>query len=392
MIMSDLLAKSALKALERLHSGALHVYLPNGSHYAFGDGAPIAHWDIHDMRVFSCLGWRGEVGLGESYALGWWDTPDLEALATVALLNHDVFSTKFGGAALQRLLFMASDRFLRANSRRGARNNIHAHYDISNAFYSRWLDETMSYSAALFLNDNETLSQAQINKYDRLLGAVDRGGNRVLEIGCGWGGFAERALDRTDCKLTGVTISTEQHKYTRDRVMSAGYDTRADIRLQDYRDIDGQFDAIVSIEMIEAVGLQYWPTYFATIKNRLAQGGRAALQAIIVEDDIFDHYRKSTDFIRRYTFPGGMLISPSQIKRQAEKAGLVADNFYRFGRDYARTLRLWRDRFQTARPEFEEMGMKREFLRGWAYYLDTCAAAFEVGARTNVVHFELHHA
>ncbi len=392
MIVSDLFAKSTFDALDQIQTGALNVYLPDGSYRSFGSGSLVAHWDVRDMRVFSSLGMRGEVGLGEAYALGWWETPDLEALATVALNNHELFTNRLGGAAFQRFLFNASDRFLRANSKRGSRRNIHAHYDISNVFYGRWLDETMSYSSALFESDGQTLSDAQNTKYDRLLRAAGAEQGDILEIGCGWGGFAERALEKTDCNLTGVTISTEQHDFTRGRLQAAGHDARSDIRLQDYRDIDGRFDAIVSIEMIEAVGMQYWPTYFGTIKDRLAPGGKAALQAIIVEDEIFDHYRTGTDFIRRYTFPGGMLISPSQIRKQAERAGLVADNIFRFGKDYARTLRLWRDRFEANLPEFTDMGMKPEFLRGWKYYLETCAAAFEIGTRTNVVHFELRHA
>jgi cyclopropane-fatty-acyl-phospholipid synthase len=324
--------------------------------------------------------------------MGWWDTPDLEALATVAMLNFDVLNSRFGGATLQRLMFMASDRILRANSKQGARRNIRAHYDISNAFYRRWLDETMTYSSALFQTHGESLAAAQNNKYDRLIRATERQDGRLLEIGCGWGGLAERALETTGCSVTGVTISTEQHAYATERLSAAGRSQRADIRLQDYRDIEGQFDAIVSIEMIEAVGMQYWPTYFSAIRQRLAPGGTAALQAITVEDGMFDHYRRSTDFIRRYTFPGGMLISPAQISRQAERAGLRAGNFFRFGRDYARTLRLWSAKFDVARPEFESMGMTQEFLRGWKYYLDTCAAAFELGDHINVVHFELRHA
>lgn len=392
MIFSRVAKNSALKLLDQMKEGTLHVYLPDGTLHSFGAGAPVAHWDIKDWRTFSNLALRGEVGLGESYALGWWDTPDLEMLATVALRNHDDLAGAFGGAGIQRLLFLMSDRVLRANSKRGSRRNIQAHYDISNAFYSRWLDETMSYSSALYKRDDEPMAEAQNNKYDRLLHAVSDCGGSTLEIGCGWGGFAERALQTSDRHVTGITISTEQKKYTNERLETAGLCGRYDIRLQDYRDTEGTFDAIISIEMIEAVGMHYWPTYFDTIRRRLNRNGRAALQAIIVEDDIFEHYSRRTDFIRRYTFPGGMLISPGQISLHAERAGLVAENFFRFGKDYARTLRTWRKRFEAAMPEFEVEGMGREFLRGWKYYLDTCAAAFEVGARTNVVQFELRHA
>jgi cyclopropane-fatty-acyl-phospholipid synthase len=321
-----------------------------------------------------------------------WDTPDLEALTQLALRNHDAIKKPFGGATLQRLLYMATDKFARANSKTGSRKNISAHYDISNAFYSRWLDPSMTYSAALYESENASLEDAQHAKYDRLLNAVKGSGDRTLEIGCGWGGFAERALTTSDQSVTGITISTEQHAFANERLQRKGLEGRADIRLEDYRDTKGKFDSIVSIEMVEAVGERYWPTYFKTIKDRLENHGRAALQAIIVEDDVLDIYRNRTDFIRQYIFPGGMLISPGEISRQAERVGLKAENLFRFGKHYARTLREWRADFEGLMPELEQQGYKREFLRGWKYYLDTCAAAFENGKRTNVVHVELVHA
>ncbi len=386
MILGKIAQKKLFGLLENIHTGTLHLYTPDGITRRFGNGHPIVHWDVKDWRTFSAMFARGDVGLGESYAQGWWETPDLEALTTLALKNHDVIKTTFGGPLAQRLIYLATDKLLRANSKTGSRKNIAAHYDISNAFYERWLDPSMTYSAALFENGGESLLDAQNRKYDRLLKAAGASGPRTLEIGCGWGGFAERAAETGDRDITAITISEAQHTYAKDRLCG-----RAEIRLQDYRDLTGQYDSIVSIEMIEAVGERYWPTYFSTIKNNLAPGGRAALQAIIVEDDWFDLYRSRTDFIRQYTFPGGMLISPKMIKQQANAAGLEVENIFRFGRDYARTLRYWRQDFEAALPHFEEEGYAPQFLRGWKYYLDTCAAAFEVGTRTNVIHVELCH-
>lgn len=392
IISSKSASKKFFALLDRIHTGTLNVQTPDGKIHQFGQGNPCVNWEIHDWDVLSALALRGDVGLGETYAQGMWDTPDLEALSTLALLNHDVIKTPFGGATFQRLLFMATDKFTRANSKSGSRRNIAAHYDISNDFYSRWLDPSMTYSAALYNKENQSLEDAQHAKYDRLLNAVRSSGENTLEIGCGWGGFAERALSTSDQNLTAVTISKAQHAFANKRLAQNGLNERADIRLQDYRDIKGKFDSIISIEMVEAVGQRYWPTYFKTIKDRLADNGRAALQAIIVEDEAFDIYRNRTDFIRQYTFPGGMLISPGEITRQAEKVGLKADNLFRFGKDYARTLREWRGKFMEINQELEKEGYKKEFLRGWQYYLDTCAAAFEQGTRTNVVHVELSHA
>lgn len=379
--------KAFLKTLDNIHTGELKLIDPDGKERVFGSGEPKVEWTIHDWATIDALMFRGDVGLGESYAEGLWDTPNLEALTKLALLNDDLTKGAFGGPTLQRLAFMFSDKFLRRNSKTGSRKNIHAHYDVGNEFYGRWLDPTMTYSSALFNNPNETLADAQHNKYDRLLKAVENSGPRTLEIGCGWGGFAERAVETSNRDVTALTISQAQHDYATQRL-----DGRADIRLQDYRDCDGKFDAIVSIEMIEAVGQQYWPTYFKTIKDRLADGGRAAIQAIIVEDHAFDRYAQQTDFIRQYTFPGGMLISPGQIETVAQKTGLVAENFFRFGKDYARTLREWSNSFKSVESEFEDQGFSRPFLRGWKFYLDTCAAAFDIGKRTNIVHVELRHA
>ena len=380
-----------LRAFEAIHTGSLEIQLPDGSRHSYGSGAPKASCEIHDSRTFQAFILRGDAGLGEAYARGWWHTSDLELITRVALLNHDVFKLSFIGAVLGRIVNTISHRLLRANSKAGSRRNIRAHYDISNAFYSHWLDRTMTYSSAIFADENESLEQAQIRKYDRLLSVLDQSGPRTLEIGCGWGGFAERSLQTTDRALTAVTISEAQYGYARNRLNALGLGGRADLRLEDYREITGQFDAIVSIEMLEAVGERYWPRFFKALKERLAPDGRIVLQVIIVEDHAFDEYRKTTDYIRQYIFPGGTLISPGKIDSCAGQVGLRVENMFRFGQDYARTLRIWSRMFDLRTEQFAAEGQSREFLRGWKFYLDTCTAAFEIGDRINVVQVELVH-
>lgn len=273
---------------------------------------------------------------------------------------------------------------MRANSRRGAARNIRAHYDVGNEFYQLWLDPSMTYSSALFEDGDTDLQRAQARKYDRILDRLTDG-EQVLEIGCGWGGFAERAAD-SGRSVTGVTISPSQKGFA-----DARLDGRADIRLQDYRAIKGQFENIVSIEMIEAVGERYWPTYFGTLKSRLSDGGRALVQAITVPDSYFPTYRNSSDYIRQYTFPGGMLLSDKVIKDQAAKAGLKVHESFAFGQNYAQTLRQWRRKLDAERTKILELGFGEPFLRNWQFYLDICAGAFAVG-QTDVVQVELRHA
>lgn len=276
------------------------------------------------------------------------------------------------------------DRILRANSRRGSSRNIRAHYDVGNEFYQLWLDPGMTYSSALFAPGDDDLYRGQNRKYDRILDRLNDK-EQVLEIGCGWGGFAERAAD-SGRRVTGLTISPSQKGYA-----DARLDGRAEIRLQDYRDCSGRYDNIVSIEMLEAVGERYWPTYFATLKSCLAEGGRAVIQAITVPDANFAAYRNSSDFIRQHTFPGGMLLSDQMIAAQAEKAGLTVRESFAFGQDYARTCVAWSDRMQARAARIHELGRDDSFLRTWRYYLDICAATFATG-RTDVVQVELAHA
>lgn len=364
--------------------GALRLKTPDGDWFDFGSGDPQAVMEIHDWSVVTALAARGDIGLGETYVAGLWDTPSIDNLVQVALLNTDQFRSYIHSSVWNALKFRAVDRLVRANSRRGASRNIQAHYDVGNEFYQLWLDPSMTYSAGIFTPEDRDLERAQARKYDRILDLLSKG-ERVLEIGCGWGGFAERAADKGR-HVTGLTISPSQKGYA-----DARLDGRADIRLQDYRDADGKFDNIVSIEMIEAVGERYWPTYFATLKNRLREGGSALVQAITVPDAYFDTYRAGSDYIRHYTFPGGMLLSDGVIADQAAKVGLAVRNSFAFGQDYADTLRMWSDRLESQSDRIRSLGFSEAFLRNWQFYLGICAGSFAT-AQTDVVQVELVHA
>lgn len=382
--LTDAVKKEFLDCCAQLTFGRLHLKTPDGMSYDFGTDGPQADMDIRDWSVISSMAARGDVGLGETYVAGLWETSSIETLISVALHNLDTFEGFANPSKLNRFKFLIVDRLLRSNSVKGASRNIKAHYDVGNEFYQLWLDPSMTYSSALFGETETDLEAAQMNKYDRVLSRLTLG-ESVLEIGCGWGGFAERAAD-FGRKVTGLTISPSQKGFAEARL-----DGRADIRLQDYRETAGSFDNIVSIEMIEAVGERYWPSYFNTLKSNLAEGGRAVVQAITVQDSYFDLYRKGSDYIRQYTFPGGMLLSDAVISDQARQAGLqVRDNFA-FGQDYARTCRVWADRLREQTPKIEALGYGPEFLRNWLFYLEICAASFAVG-QTDVVQVELAHA
>jgi cyclopropane-fatty-acyl-phospholipid synthase len=373
-----------LSTCERLHDGRLTLRTPEGERYSFGTSGPEAEMVIRDWAAVSAMAAHGQVGLGETYVQGMWDTPSIEGLMAMAMRNRDHLGNYDRASAFNKAKFRLVDTVLRANSRRGSRKNIRSHYDVGNEFYALWLDEGMTYSSGLFEPTETDLARAQTRKNARVLSRLGDG-ERTLEIGCGWGGFAEAASeDGRD--VTGVTISRNQHSYAECRL-----DGRADIQLRDYRDIQGKFDNIVSIEMIEAVGARYWPSYFATLKNSLAESGRVLLQAITVKDSFFDTYQNSSDYIRQYVFPGGMLLSDNVIAKHAQNAGLqVRDNFA-FGQDYAKTCRIWAERLSAQKRKITEMGYGESFYRNWQYYLEICAASFAVG-HTNVVQVELAHA
>ena len=379
-----------LRLLGQINAGQLAIVLPDGAQRVFKGRkpGPRAVMEIHSAGVARAMLFGGAVGFAEAYMKGDWDSPDLTALLELASLNERHLDERLQGSALARLLGRIK-HLLNNNSKRGSRRNIVYHYDLGNSFYDKWLDPSMTYSSALFSDPKMSLTQAQNAKYQRLAEIADvTPGSRVLEIGCGWGGFAETAIRDFGAEITGLTLSDEQKAYTQARLNHAGIADRADIRLQDYRDVEGNFDALVSIEMFEAVGEAHWPVYFKKIYQRLKPGAKAALQIITIEDRRFEQYRKEADFIQRYIFPGGMLPSPSALSDQIARAGLNIIHTEYFGRDYAETLRQWQISFQRAWHEIMPLGFDRRFRRMWEYYLSYCEAGFRTGA-VDVVHLGL---
>jgi cyclopropane-fatty-acyl-phospholipid synthase len=379
--------------MRKLRNGSLEVRLPSGEMRHFGSavqGAPRAAISLRNWNVCSAALRCGDIGFAESYIAGDWTTPDLAALLTLFTSHRDDVEQVVYGS-WWRSLFYRARHLLRRNTRLGSKKNVHAHYDLGNDFYRLWLDPTMSYSSAWFEGDaTRDLASAQQAKARRALAACAvRPGERVLEIGCGWGALAELAASELGAAVTGVTLSTEQLAWARRRLSDAGIG--ADLRLQDYRDIvDEPFDAIVSIEMFEAVGRRYWPAFFATVAAKLKRGGSACIQSITIRDDLFERYLRSTDFIQQYIFPGGLLPSRSAFRRAAQAAGLEVSDEFEFGADYAETLRRWRERFLAQEAAIEALGFDRRFLRTWEFYLAYCEAAFAAGT-ASVVQFTLRH-
>ncbi|WP_019025222.1 MULTISPECIES: cyclopropane-fatty-acyl-phospholipid synthase family protein [unclassified Thioalkalivibrio] len=319
---------------------------------------------------------HGDLGFAEGYIAGDWNTPDLKGLLHLATDNEAALADLAARPVVQRQ-FDALRHWWHRNSRRGSRANIRFHYDLGNDFYRLWLDPSMSYSAALFSRGDEALESAQQRKYERLLDQLDAApGSHILEIGCGWGGFAELAARRGH-QVTAITLSQEQLDYARERIERAGLSDRVELRLQDYRDVTGQFDHVVSIEMFEAVGQQWWPGFFETVRASLRPGGRAALQVITIDEAAFDYYRNNADFIQLYVFPGGMLPSVPRFNAAARQAGLAIGDQRFFGQDYAETLRRWDREVRHAEPVIEALGYSPEFLRMWRYYLAYCEVGFE---------------
>lgn len=381
---SSIIEKRWFEAMAKLEFGALDFVAPNGElHTAKGrHPGPTARLEIRDWDVLRRILTRGDIALGEEYVDGAWQTDNIENLVSVFLLNMDALAKYAEGSFLPRMALMIYDRFVRRNSINGSKRNIEAHYDVGNDFYALWLDKSMTYSSALFGDSAKSLEEAQRNKYERILGKFLKPCSAVLEIGCGWGGFAERATAYGH-RLTGLTISSAQYRFATDRLKGA-----ADILLEDYRRARGLFDMIVSIEMFEAVGEQYWPQYFRAIAERLKRGGRAVIQTITIRDDLFSTYRMRSDFIRHYVFPGGMLPSLQRFREEVERAGLKTVDQFSFGKDYAKTLREWSSRMCAKSEQIKAMGHDERFLRNWQYYLGICAATFNTG-RTNVVQVEL---
>ncbi|HEY5348004.1 MAG TPA: cyclopropane-fatty-acyl-phospholipid synthase family protein [Rhizomicrobium sp.] len=386
LIPSCFIEKSWRAAVGRLEYGTLQFTDPKGEVTIFkgAQPGPQARFQIDDWDVLRRILARGDIGLGEEYIAGNWHTDNIERLVSLFLLNLDRLENFSDGNLFNRIGFVIHNALLRRNSISGSARNIKAHYDVGNEFYALWLDRSMTYSSALYLGC-DGLEDAQQKKYSRILSKFGGPRASVLEIGCGWGGFAERAAQENH-NVTALTISPAQHRFAAERLGG-----RADIRLEDYRKTKGTFDVIVSIEMFEAVGEHYWPQYFACLAERLKRGGRAIVQTITIRDEIFENYRSRSDFIRHYVFPGGMLPSLGRFCLEAERAGLKCADVFAFGRDYARTLREWSERMQARRAEIMALGHDQHFLRNWEFYLGICAAAFDV-ARTDVVQVELVHA
>ncbi|SMC46562.1 cyclopropane-fatty-acyl-phospholipid synthase family protein [Rhizobium sp. RU36D] len=382
--------KLILKWAGRITIGRLRIIFPDNHEYVVeGDQpGPSATLRMNNSRPVRRLIWGGSLGFARSYMDGDWDSPDLVTFLELALVNEEMLSTIAQPSAI--LGFLANLRHkLRRNSRAGSKRNIAFHYDLGNSFYLTWLDETMTYSSALFSAPDLSLKDAQNAKYDRIIEELGIGpDDHVLEIGCGWGGFAERAITRTGCRVTGLTLSREQANYARERLGKAGLAGRSDIRLEDYRDCKGTFSKIVSIEMFEAVGEENWPVYFSRVRELLEPGGRAMIQAITIEDSRFHDYRRNADFIQTYIFPGGMLPSVSAFEQAAKEQKLSVAGRFAFGRDYERTLLAWDKTFTANWPKIMPLGFDEKFFRMWRYYLHYCAAGFRRG-RLDVVQFEL---
>ena len=395
----DRASQTVLKLLARLPTGRLDLHLPDGSTRQVGqEGHPLrAQLMVKDWQVFARTLSAGDIGFAESYIDGHWSSPDVAALLNLMIANRQALEGVLYGSWWGALLYKIRHA-LRRNSRSGSQKNIHAHYDLGNEFYRLWLDPTMSYSSAWFEGQKEgDLVQAQWAKVDRALQEAGvQPGSRVLEIGCGWGGVAERATLQHGAHIVGVTLSQEQLVWAQNRVKRAGCAAQCELRYQDYRDLPAlhqhqPFDAIVSIEMFEAVGQSYWEGYFDMIKRCLKPDGSACIQTITIRDDLFDRYVKSTDFIQQYIFPGGLLPSPAQFRRAAAKAGLVVTKELAFGPDYAETLRRWRHEFLRQDAVVRQLGFDTRFMRTWEFYLAYCEAAFDQG-NTDVMQFTLRHA
>ncbi|MFA9218001.1 MAG: class I SAM-dependent methyltransferase [Sphingomonadaceae bacterium] len=381
--------RAILAMLESLQHGALLLRFPDGGARLFGDSSFPIQLELRNWNVCSAALRAGDIGLAESFIAGDWQTDNLPGLIELLARNRARIEALIYGSWWGNLLYRVR-HLLRRNSRSGSRKNIHAHYDIGNAFYHLWLDPSMTYSSGIFQpEDQGDLELAQHAKYRRILQQLEVPvGGRVLEIGCGWGGFAESAARERGLQVTGLTLSSEQLAYARQRLDDAGLAAQADLQLCDYRDSVGQYDAVASIEMFEAVGQSYWPGYFACVARSLKPGGRACIQTITIADHLFERYSKGTDFIQQYIFPGGMLPSPSEFRRHAEQHGLRVVDEFAFGIDYAETLQRWRASFLRQRTAVQAQGFDQRFMLTWEFYLAYCEAAFRAGD-TSVMQFTL---
>lgn len=369
--------RRAFRALLGLETGSLDIALPDGRTVRFAGPVPGPHaqFTIRSYAFLKRLA-AGDVGFADGYLAGEWHTEDLVALLGLIAANQPLID-RFAANPLVRFLHMARHA-LNRNSRAGSRRNIHAHYDLGNTFYAAWLDPGMTYSAGLEVGDD--LVAAQDRKYAAIAAAARiEPQHHVLEIGCGWGGFAEYAARHIGCRVTALTISQAQFDHASRRIAEAGLADRVTVKLCDYRDETGEYDRIVSIEMFEAVGEAFWKTYFQTLSQRLKPGGEAALQVITIREDVFPRYRREMDFIRHYIFPGGMLPTPTHLRALVAATGFEATAWRSFGADYSATCRHWRERFEAAWPAIAPLGFDERFRKLWRYYLAYCEAGFSVG-------------
>jgi len=369
----------AFSMLKGMNTGRIDFVLPDGRHFRAEGAKPghVAEVHIHNNDLFARLIREGDLGFCDAYLDEWWSTPDLQAFMDWVHADNDAIYDGFPGMGLVRN-FEKFRFWLQRNHREQAKKNISYHYDLGNDFYGLWLDETMTYSSALFETGQESHEAAQIAKYASMVDEMGvNAGDHILEIGCGWGGFAEYAAKERGLKVTGLTISEEQFKYAQDRIEKAGLSGLVDFKLQDYRDERGIYDGIASIEMFEAVGQKYWPTYFETVRDRLKPGKNATLQIILVQDHRWDVYRRGVDFIQKYIFPGGMLPSPKALRAQITQAGLGIERSVEFGPSYNITLRRWHETFNAKWDQISAMGFDDRFRRMWNFYLTSCAATFD---------------
>jgi cyclopropane-fatty-acyl-phospholipid synthase len=372
-------ARMILSVAMGLPRGSLRVNMPDGRAVMLGGNAPgpdaevtLKNWNLPG-RAFA----GGTIGVAESYMDGDWESPDVTSFLELFVVNGEAGERVAGGAAWIMSAIQRVRHWLNENTRSGAKRNIAAHYDLGNAFYRQWLDPSMTYSSALFSTGANDLESAQAEKYRAL--AMDAGigpNDHVLEIGCGWGGFAEFAAREIGCRVTGLTISREQHAFASQRIAKAGLGDKVEIRLQDYRDETGAYDRIASIEMFEAVGEKYWPVFFGKVRDCLKPAGTAGLQVITINESAFDAYRKRPDFIQRYVFPGGMLPTPKILRSLGEEHGLALLRERVFPQDYARTLAEWRTRFWASWDRLAPLGFDERFRKLWEFYLHYCEAGF----------------
>lgn len=389
-------ARIVISLLEKIEGGAIRLVLPDKSTFLVGQGVERVTLQINNLAMFSACLAKGDIGFAESWLAHDWECEDLATLLTLLAKNRQPLARAVHGKWLP-VLWYRLKHLMHNNTKKGSKRNILAHYDLGNAFYAQWLDPSMTYSAALLDPTTSTdiaddaLENAQRKKYRRILESLaPKAGDKILEVGCGWGGFAEMATLEYGCIVHGITLSPSQLSWATERARKNGFSAQASFALTDYRDIRGQYDHIVSIEMFEAVGEKFWPAYFTRLKLALKPTGKIALQTITIDNARFDTYRRGTDFIQQYIFPGGMLPSPEAFERRVASADFFIHDAYAFGLGYAETLAHWRRRFLAAWPNIKTLGFDERFRRLWLFYLAYCEAGFRSQA-TDVYQYVLTH-